>query len=211
MTKFLSENGLLYYNQKITQKFNGKVDKVPGKGLSTNDLTDELLEKLNNAGDSSFSGNYADLTNKPKINNVELSAGNNTLETLGIQAKGDYATKAELAQKADTSAIPTNNNQLTNGAGYQTSSQVQSAINKAISGITGIDFQVVEELPGTGKKGVIYLVSNKGSGQNIYDEFIWVETKFEQIGTTAVDLSGYWSKTELTEIQNAEIDSIVGA
>ncbi len=44
-----------------------KVDKIAGKGLSTNDLTDELVTKIMNAGDSTFSGNYDDLTNKPFI------------------------------------------------------------------------------------------------------------------------------------------------
>lgn len=33
--------------EQISEDLNGKVDKVPGKQLSTNDLTDELLEKLN--------------------------------------------------------------------------------------------------------------------------------------------------------------------
>lgn len=93
--KFLDQNGLLYVWSKIKASLGTKVDKVEGKGLSTNDLTNELLEKLLNAGDSSFSGVYADLTNKPKINNVELKA-ENTLEELGIQAAGNYATTEAL-------------------------------------------------------------------------------------------------------------------
>lgn len=72
---------------------------------------------------------YNELINKPQINSVELS-GNKTLDQLGIQAKGDfavksttlsgygitdaytkteadgkYATKTELSNKADTSAL----------------------------------------------------------------------------------------------------------
>ena len=69
--------------------------------------------------------------------------------------------------------------------------------------------QIVEDLPPTGEKGVIYLKSNGGSGNNIYDEYIWTGTAFEKIGTTAVDLSNYWSKTDLTAIQNGDIDSIM--
>ena len=33
--------------EQVSEELNGKVDKVPGKQLSTNDLTDELLAKLN--------------------------------------------------------------------------------------------------------------------------------------------------------------------
>ena len=86
---------------------NGKVDKVEGKGLSTNDLTDELKQKIIDAGSSSFSGAYSDLTGKPKINNVDLGA-NNTLVDLGIQAAGDYATNEELTNKLKTKvdAVP---------------------------------------------------------------------------------------------------------
>lgn len=92
--------------------------------------------------------------------------------------------------------------------GYQTSEQVQQAINSAVSGITGIEFSVVEELPGTGKKGVIYLLSNLGTGQNVYDEYIWVESKYEKIGTTEVDLSNYYNTENFTAITNGEIDSM---
>lgn len=99
--KYIDENGLLYLIQKIKTLLNGKVDKVEGKGLSTNDLTDELKQKIIDAGSSSFSGAYSDLTGKPKINNVELGA-NNTLADLGIQAAGDYATNEELTNKLKT-------------------------------------------------------------------------------------------------------------
>lgn len=107
--------------------------------------------------------------------------------------------------------IPTNNNQLTNGAGYQTASDVSSAINSAISGITGISFEVVVSLPATGAAGTIYLINHGGTGTNIYDEYIYVNNAWEMIGTTAVDLSNYWNTSNLTAITNAEIDTILAA
>ena len=107
--------------------------------------------------------------------------------------------------------IPTNNNQLTNGAGYQTASQVTSAINSALADITGISFEVVTSLPSTGAAGTIYLISNSGSGTNTYDEYIYVNNKWEMIGTTNVDLSSYWNTSNLTAITNAEIDTILAA
>ena len=102
---------------------------------------------------------------------------------------------------------------MTNDSNFQNQSQVQALINSSLEGITGIDFQVVSNLPSTGEKGIIYLISNGGDSPNVYDEYIWVtsgsSSSFEKIGTTAVDLSGYWSKTELVSITNAEIDAIV--
>lgn len=115
------------------------------------------------------------------------------------QPKGSYLTSIPAEYVTDT--------KLT-AKGYQTSAQVSSAITSAIANITSFDFSVVTDLPATGKKGVIYLKSNSGSGQNVYDEFIWVNSKYELLGTTQMDLSGYMKKTDATEVTNAEIDTI---
>ena len=130
--------------------------------------------------------------------------------------------------------MPTNNNQLTNGAGYQTATDVdglidtalangtdpytttsvaQGLIDDALADITSFDFQVVQELPATGEKGIIYLVPKTGSTGDSYDEWIWITpiggtARFEKIGSTDIDLSGYWSKTELTAITTAQIDAL---
>ncbi len=76
----IDSDGLLFLWQQISSRFVGKEE---GKGLSTNDLTDELLQKIQNAGDSSFNGNYNSLTNRPQINGIVLT-GNKTLADLGI-------------------------------------------------------------------------------------------------------------------------------
>lgn len=196
--EYLSKEGLLYVWQKIKLRLSGKVDKIEGKGLSTNDLTDELKQKILDAGDSSFSGDYNDLTNKP-----DLTVYENKIET--IKVNGEAKT---ITDKSVDISVPTNNNQLTNGAGYQTSSEVNSAITSAISGVTQFDYQIVESLPATGVKGTIYLISNNGTGTNIYDEYIWITDKFEKFGTAEIDLSEYVKYSSLEEITNAEIDAI---
>jgi hypothetical protein len=89
---------------------------------------------------------------------------------------------------------------------------VEDRIMAAIESITGIDFQIVSSLPASGTKGVIYLVPNSGTNPNSYDEYIWITPsgdtgRFEKIGTTDVDLSGYLQISAY--ITNAEIDTIV--
>lgn len=44
--KYLDDNGLTYYHSKIKTLLNGKVDTEAGKGLSTNDFTTALKNKL---------------------------------------------------------------------------------------------------------------------------------------------------------------------
>ena len=61
-------------NYATKTELNNKVDKVTNKGLSTNDLTDELKSQYNIAYTHSqtnhFDGNYDNLTNKPNIPSI---------------------------------------------------------------------------------------------------------------------------------------------
>lgn len=61
-------------------------------------------------GGGGGTSNYADLINKPKINNVELN-GNKSLNDLGIQPAGNYALESEM---------PTKTSDLTNDSGFIT-------------------------------------------------------------------------------------------
>lgn len=97
--KYLDSNGLLYVWSKIKALLGNKVDKVEGKGLSTNDLTDELKQKILDAGSSSFDGQYTSLIGKPSINGVELKSGANTLAELGIASTTELTSG--LAGKVD--------------------------------------------------------------------------------------------------------------
>ena len=74
--KVVDSNGLSYFWNKIKSLLSGKVDKelktgstTVYKGLSDNNLTDEMVTKIQNAGDSSFSGNYEDLAGIPETFN----------------------------------------------------------------------------------------------------------------------------------------------
>lgn len=232
MAKYLDENGLLYYNQKLDTKFNGKVDKDGNKVLSDVNFTNAYENKLN-----SLENYTLPIASIETLGGIKVGAGLTISEQGTLSATGggtaDSVDWENIQDKPTTIAgygiidasisgqtitlgsnsvtVPTNNNELTNGAGYQTASEVQSAISDAIGDITGFEFQIVDSLPSTGENGVIYLISNSGTGQNIYDEYIWTGSAYEKIGTTDVDLSNYWSKTDLIAITNQEIDTIVGA
>lgn len=150
--------------------------------------------------------------NDPSIFNITLEMGGQGSYAYDL-ATTDYVdenggkidhitvngTEQTITNKTVALIIPTATSGLTNDSDFQTGTEVQTAIGNALADITGIDFQVVQTLPATGVKGTIYLVSNSGSGQNIYDEYIWLDGdptgRYEKIGTTAVDLSNYWTMT----------------
>lgn len=110
--------------------------------------------------------------------------------------------------------VPTNADiqGLITAYGYQTASDVSTAISTALADITSLEFEIVQALPATGEKGIIYLLANSGTAPNIYDEYIWIDGdpsgSFEKIGTTDIDLSGYVQASEMHALTNSEIDTI---
>lgn len=133
---------------------------------------------------------------------------NNVIE---IVKKNGVALAIDPSDKSVNVVVPTDADieTLITAHGYQTEAEVQQLIDDELAGITGIDFQIVTELPATGEKGVIYLVG----ASTPYDEYIWIEptgetAHFEQIGSTSIDLSGYVQATEMHALTNAEIDTI---
>lgn len=66
-------------------------------------------------------------------------------------------------------------------------------LKEMINGITSFNYEIVTELPAVGQKGIIYLILNSASTEenNIYDEYLYVNDKYEKLGsfTTQIDLS----------------------
>ena len=203
--KYLDDNGLTYYHSKVKALLAGKQNAESGKGLSTNDYT--TAEKTKLAGIAAG----AEVNVQSDWNTTDTSADayiKNKPSLASVATSGSYN---DLSNKPTIPTIPTNVSAFTNDAGYQNAAAVQNAINDALADVTGIDFQIVQSLPSTGTKGIIYLVPNSGSSPNIYDEYIWItsSSSFEKIGTTDIDLSGYVLSSELVAISNAEIDTVV--
>ena len=300
--KYLDYNGVAYLWEKIKAGLSGKVDKVDGKGLSTNDYTAGEKTKLANIASGAqvnvlegIQKNGTTVTVTNKIANISVPTATSDLtndsgfittndipegaaaSTTTPAMNGTASTGTELAfargdhvHPTDTSrasasdlstlsgrvdtldtavgtggsvdskistaiggldssvtatsnqaisavtitdgkitasskiTIPTNNNQLTNGAGYQTASDVSSAISSAIT--TVMDYKgtkaTVDALPSTGnKQGDVWHVTATNG------EYAWNGTAWEELGST-IDLSGYQLSNELVSITNAEIDTI---
>ncbi len=124
-------------------------------------------------------------------------------------ATGAQANKIESV-KVNGAALTPDSSKAVNVdlTAYAKSADVTKEIASAVSGVTQIDYSVVEALPSTGKKGVIYLVANSGSGNNIYDEYIYINSKFEKLGSREMDLSSYAKKTDIpTKVSSLTNDS----
>jgi len=82
--------------------------------------------------------------------------------------------------------------------------------------------QVVQSLPATGEPHTLYFVpSADPQTQNAYDEYLYTNNAWEQVGSTAVDMSDYYTtdevdtllenKVEIVEITQAEYDLLTPA
>lgn len=210
--KFLSQDGVLYFWTLLKSKF---VAQETGKGLSTNDYTTTEKSKLSGIAEGAEKNAIAAITvNGSAITpDVATRTAAITIPTKTSELTNDssFVTSDALAAKGYQTASDVTN--AITSKGYQTAAEVSAAINEKISSMTGVDFKIVTELPTTGTAGTFYLIANSGTGNNVYNEYIWVTSasKYELIGTTQPDLSGYVKTTDITELTNAEIDTIVAS
>lgn len=73
-------------------------------------------------------------------------------------------------------------------------------LHEVLAGL-GIEFSVVQTLPTTGDNKTIYLLpATDVKDQDIYDEYIYIGSKWEKIGSTAVNLADYYNKTEIDNL-----------
>lgn len=95
--------------------------------------------------------------------------------------------------------IQINNNTISTSGLNQT--QVQDLIDASIEALGELGFTptVVEELPSEDIDAhTIYLVPKQDSEQeDAYDEWLYINNAWEHIGSTAVDLSNYYTKSEV--------------
>lgn len=133
--------------------------------------------------DKGLSTNDYTTAEKTKLNGVSAGAQVNKIESVKVNGTA-LTIDSSKAVNVDLTA-------------YAKSADVTEEIASAVSGVTQIDYSVVESLPSTGKKGIIYLVANSETGTNIYDEYIYINSKFEKLGSRELDLSSYAKKTDI--------------
>lgn len=225
--KYLDDNGLLYFWGKIKNVF---VEKEAGKGLSANDFTNNYKDKLDGIASGAevnvienISVNGVAGTISNKIASVSISAG--AIDSISVNG-----TPQTIDQNKNVDiSVPTNNNQLTNGAGYQTASDVNTAIDSKISSTYKAKGSVVfANLPAltSANEGNVYNVSDAFTTTSDFVEGAGNDypagTNVVIINTTGttykydvlsgfVDLSAYQLSAELIAITNAEIDTIVSS
>ncbi len=165
---------------------NSEVDTAITNKLNTLDLTSEDIPSTLDEG-AYFISSLTQENGLVRAKKVQF-ANQFTANLEAAQSQGDVVSLAQLSQK----------------------------ITDAVGKITSFEYNIVPHLPpiADGKVGTVYLVPNEGSGNNVYDEYIFLppdspfEGRYEKIGTTDIDLTPYAKKTEIpTKVSQLTNDS----
>ncbi len=132
------------------------------------------------------------LVNKIKENFAEKEE----IKIKSIKRNGITLSPHSMTKEVNI-VVPTKTSDLTNNSNFIT----QSQLNQAVSNISKITKQVVDTLPQTGTDNVIYLKAKNGENGNVFDEYMWINNKYEKIGDTATTV-------EIQSISNSEIDAL---
>ena len=90
-----------------------------------------------------------------------------------------------------------------------TKTETNSAIAAAIAAADHLSREIVEALPENANENVIYMVPRGGgTGQDVYNEYMYINGAWEIIGDTSVDLTGY-AKTEDILVKSVSSDFTV--
>lgn len=202
-SKYVSKENLAHFKAKEDLELAKKQDKLG----NDNKLPASYISGLSTVATS---GNYNDLSNKPTIpeeyitsvESTQMSVTDKKLVIDALAMAKVTGLQTALDAKQATLVFNTAYNASTNKAA------TMSDIATAIGSVTQFKFLKVDVLPLTGEVGTIYLVPHSHTTQDGYDEYIWTGNEYEKLGNTDIDLSGYWSKTELVETTDDEIDAM---
>lgn len=207
LTKFGQASSADELAEKISA-LEARCTTIEGKLILATTEKDGFLSKEDKAKlDGIATGAQVNVLEGVKVNGTDVAIVDKKVDiNLSSYAK---TTEVEAVQAIADAAMPKAGGAFTGAITIQAPAEdmnpaTKKYVDDAISGITEFEFSVVNDLPQTGEKGIIYLVAHAHGTGDVYDEYIWVTDKFEKIGNTDIDLSSYVTNDELT----AEINKL---
>lgn len=238
MSKYLDNDGLLYFWQKIKTLLAGKVDAVSGKGLSTNDFTDALKTKLENSSAYELPTASASTKGGVKIGTGLTMAGE--VLSADVQSTNDYTTaeKTKLAGIAEgannyTYTLPTASASAKGGvkigSGLTMTGEVLSANTQSTNDYTTDEKTKLAALPTNAtlestyakKTDITSMYKHKGSVATVAD-LPASATAGDVYNVTATGMNYVWVDAttkwdalgevfSISSITNSEIDTILAS
>lgn len=159
---------------------------------------------------------WAKQPNKPTYTKSEVGLGNvDNVKQYSVSNPPPYPVQSVNGQTGNvTVAVPEKTSELTNDSGFITKAvsdlanyylknetYTKAEVNSLISAIPKFSISVVSSLPTSNISATtIYLVGGGETG-DLYTEYIYVDSKWEILGSQKVDLTGYatesWVNTQI--------------
>lgn len=159
------------------------------------EIITELTESVTTATQTATSAATAAQTATANANKATQDANTAVMNADTATSEANAA-----ASEARSAAEDAHKAVIDDSAASTSRTYSSSKINALIAGVTGFSVEVVDQLPTSGiDTHKIYFVPKETSKQtagDIYDEYLYVQNAWEHIGTTDVDLSQYYTKTE---------------
>lgn len=210
---YVGNTDLLYVLTKLKGVLDGTgfapgyVQKETGKGLSTNDLTNELLTKLNGIAEGADAVSW----NQTQVSGTKIAEITINGTTINVYVPESTAVIVDT-EMSDTSTNAVQNKAIKQYVDNAVGAVIQIKFDADTTGQGYASLADLQTKHPTGDPGTIYLVQNSGSGTNTKDEYFWNSATtpgtYEKFGTTDIDLSNYVQRTELVEITTGDIDTM---
>ena len=168
---------------------------VPGSdGTMTDAQVQQAIKDLNR-----------DVTNLGKdLDAVEAIVGKEStgegVPSTGLIARAEALEAQDGVLAGEIDALKT---------GVYTKQETDSAIAAAIAAVDHLSREIVEALPETANENVIYMILREGgAGQDVYNEYMYINGAWEIIGDTSVDLTDYAKKEDIL-VKSVSLDFTV--
>ena len=145
-----------------------------------------------------------------KLNGIEEGANKTVVDSSFVANSTNPVESRVIQLMLDQKAA-----KATSLSGYgitdaYTKTQTDSAISTAVAGASHLKRSIVETLPTSGiDANTIYMIlADDESTDNKYIEWMYINSNWEKVGDSDVDLSGYIKETDLVALTDAEIDAI---
>lgn len=186
----------------VRQWVNGKLEDLSFVVSShINELTGRVntLESGSTAMEAQISGITDSLSGKSDVGHTHQMA-----DVSGLTAALDgKSSTAHTHTNAQISGVV-----IDDSTSSTTKTYSSSKILEMFGNISEFNVQVVSGLPESGESHTIYFVPCEDSGAtNVKDEYMWIENRWEFIGTTQLDLSGYYTKEEVDTALSGKSDT----
>lgn len=185
------------------EEFNNALTTAP---IAVDKINNADLVPIKDSANLVLSGGVKDAIDSLNTSiNTDLETINNNITTINNNITNIVST--EISNQIKSSIV---DNLISSETEKSLSAKQGKILKDLIDSLANLQITVVDNLPSSGESNIIYLVKKSGTGTDVHDEYVYIEEAWEKIGTTDIDLSDYYTKSQVNDIIN-ELDGRVSA